>query len=244
MNDVQTHYETLLAPLYAWSMGGRDAAISAMTAFLDGLPLPPAPAEVLDLGAGFGAAALALARRGHHVVAVDSSATLLAELAAAEPHLRIRTVAEDLVAFVQAGKMPADLLLCLGDTLAHLPSQDAVTALLQGMARTLRPGGLAVLSYRPKAHLTPAQRFLLVRADVTRSLTCFLEPIDEGHQTVWDIVHEHVDGDTTLRVSGYRKLRLEPAWVAQEAQAAGLRVETLAPWRGMTVQVLRPTDEA
>ena len=56
-----------------------------------------APGPVLELGAGTGRVALALAREGHEVIAVDANAALLEALArrAAEEDLEVRTVCTD-----------------------------------------------------------------------------------------------------------------------------------------------------
>ena len=80
---------------------------------------------------------------------------------------------------------------------------------------------------------------MLVRADAERTLTAFLEPVDEAHQIVWDVLHERDGERTTMKVSGYHKLRIEPAWIVARAEAHGLAVELAAPHRGMTVQLLR-----
>jgi 2-polyprenyl-3-methyl-5-hydroxy-6-metoxy-1,4-benzoquinol methylase len=54
--------------------GGLEAAVARSTAELSGSSLPQRPAyQVVDLGAGFGAHSIALARCGHDVLAVDAS---------------------------------------------------------------------------------------------------------------------------------------------------------------------------
>jgi SAM-dependent methyltransferase len=239
MSDVQTHYEDHLAPIYAWSTGGAATAIADAERWLASLPLPTTNADVLDLGAGFGATAIPLARAGHRVTAVDTSATLLDELAVHAGDLAIRGMHADLIDHLRAEQRAFDVVLCVGDTLAHLPSHDAVEMLLAELGRVLSPQGCAVLSYRPRRDLAPEQRFVLVRAEAGRSLTVFLEPIDDHHQIAWDIVHESDGAASTMRVSGYRKLRIEPAWLAEIAERHGLLVAEHAPYRGMTVQILR-----
>jgi 2-polyprenyl-3-methyl-5-hydroxy-6-metoxy-1,4-benzoquinol methylase len=237
MREVQAHYDAHLAPVYAWSAGGAEAAIAEGARWLATLPLPAPPARVLDLGAGFGATAIPLARAGHHVLAVDSSAALLGELTAAGAPMEAERA--DLLAFLRAEERAWDVVLCVGDTLPHLGSHEDVDALLGEIARVLAPGGLAVLSYRPRRELAPAERFVLVRADERRTLTAFLEPIDDAHQMVWDVIHERIGAETTMRVSGYRKLRIDPSWIAARASGRGLVVEERPPHRGMVVALLR-----
>ncbi len=241
LRSAQEHYSDYLAPIYAWSVGGTDKATAALARWFDTLPVKAA-GEVLDLGAGFGAASLPLAKRGWRVHAVDSSAELLEVLdqAALQQGLDITTVQGDLVVAVDNGPT-VDLILCLGDTLPHLESHTAVEALIQGIAARLNQKGYAVLSYRPSAVLTGPQRFFQVRSDDERTLTCFIETLDEQRVAVWDLLHTHHAGQTTLQVSGYPKLRLDPHWVAALAGDAGLSVEAAPDWHGMTVQVLRKT---
>jgi hypothetical protein len=82
VQSVRSHYETFLAPVYAWLAGGAQAAFAQGDAELDALRLTATrrSAIALDLGAGFGMHSVPLARRGFSVVAVDSSAALLGEL--------------------------------------------------------------------------------------------------------------------------------------------------------------------
>ena len=81
MPSVADHYERVLSPVYAWMSGGAEAALAAGRAEIEALNLGlPAGALVVDLGAGFGMHAIPMARSGARVVAIDSSAHLLAEL--------------------------------------------------------------------------------------------------------------------------------------------------------------------
>ena len=237
--DAETHYETHLAPVYAWSAGGTEAAIAEGARWLATLPLPGQGTRVLDLGAGFGATAIPLARAGHRVLAIDTSAELLAALSRESGDVAVTTERGDLLASLRAREGEWDVALCVGDTLPHLSSHDEVDALLCELARVLAPGGLAVLSYRPRRELAPHERFVLVRADAQRTLTAFLEPIDDAHQIVWDVLHERDAERTTMKVSGYRKLRIEPPWIVERAARHGLSVEEAPAHRGMTVQLLR-----
>jgi SAM-dependent methyltransferase len=104
---------------------------------------------VLDAACGSGGHALALAKWGYSVSGADISAEMLA-LARRKA---TKAGLEDL-AFVQAGldelpeQFPAaqvDAVICLGNSLPHLLSQEDLLAALRSMAAMLRPGGLLVM---------------------------------------------------------------------------------------------------
>jgi len=203
MTDARRHYEQHLAPIYAWMAGGRDAAFAAGADELAALGLPRAPGDlVVDLGAGFGKHALPLARRG------------------------ARVLAGDLVDFRRWLAEPPAAILCLGDTLTHLGAPADVERLVDEAAAALSPGGRFVLGFRD--YTVPPigdARFIPVRADDARILTCFIETEAGGTRVfVHDLLHERTDAGWHTRVSHYPKLRLAPAWLAQRLAACGFDV--------------------
>lgn len=241
MDSVLSHYESFLAPIYSWMTGGADAAFARGGAELDSLRLIPlrAGAVALDLGSGFGMHSIPLARKGFSVIAVDSSAALLRELRGHAGALSIQTVEADLLDFPQCLAGPADVILCMGDTLTHLASRQAIKSLCEQAAAALMPGGTFVLSFRD--YSTPMlreSRFIPVRSDADRVFTCFLEYGNE-HVDVYDLLHERQGSQWAQRVSSYRKLRLPPDWVAATLRKAGLQVTQEAGLSGMVRLVAR-----
>jgi len=241
MTLAADHYDRLLAEHYTWMLGGDlDRLAAEQEELLRGIGVTPAAAgaTAVDLGCGPGNQSLALARLGFSpVLAVDTSAALLAELtAAAGGDAAIRPVQADLRTALPRLTRPgeAGVIVCMGDTLTHLPGKDDVTALLGAVARALGDGGQLVITYRDLTRpLTGPDRFLLVRGTADRMLTCFLEYGDE-------VVHVHDllsirTGDTwEQRVGVYPKLRLGAGWLAGQCAAAGLTVERSEPGpRGM-----------
>jgi 2-polyprenyl-3-methyl-5-hydroxy-6-metoxy-1,4-benzoquinol methylase len=240
-NGVTEHYEALLADVYAWSTSGVGDPFANADAWLTTTGLDGA-STVLDLGAGFGAHSVAFARRGKSVTAVDTSAVLLAQLSAhaAREGLEIRTHQAELVAFLRQSKETKwDTVLCLGDTLTHLPDRAAVSSLLVAGATALTKGGRLVLSYRDSTGFaaTGTARFLMVRRDASRAMHCFLEVIDQDHLRVTDMVTEITGEGPVTRFSDYTKLRLSQAWVKQAAADAGLTVTLEHEQRGMLTLV-------
>ena len=136
-----------------------------------------------------------------------------------------------------AGHLPtgerADVILCMGDTLTHLETPEAIPELSRTVAACLAPGGRFVATFREYSRLPSGEaRFIPVRADEHRILTSFLEEIDDYVQ-VHDLLHERVRDTWVTRVSSYRKLRLKPEMVRQTFLAAGLRARVEPGPRGM-----------
>ena len=113
--------------------------------------LPSPPARILDVGCGQGTQLLRLARHGHRVTGMDSSATLLADLAgslAEEPagvRERVRTVradAGDLASLFPAGGFEA--VLCHGVLMYFADPGPLLAALSHAVA----PGGVVSLLVR------------------------------------------------------------------------------------------------
>jgi 2-polyprenyl-3-methyl-5-hydroxy-6-metoxy-1,4-benzoquinol methylase len=229
------HYDEHLGPFYLWMVGDLDAAFRRSGAELDALQLPSGiGGAAVDLGAGFGLHALPLARRGLSVVAIDTCEPLLKELAARRGSLPIRIVNADLLGFRAHVETPVDVIVCMGDTLTHLPNHSNVASLLEDAASSLNPGGVFVTTFRDYVS-TPLQgdaRFIPVRGDEERILTCFLE-YAETTVTVHDLLHRREGAAWRLRVSSYPKLRLAPGWVAERLSSLGLAVRRDATSGGM-----------
>ena len=106
--------------------------------------------RVLDTACGTGMHALALAERGYSIVGTDFSAGMIdraranAVAAGAEAHFEIAGFGE-LHDTVGGG---FDALLCLGNSLPHVLSSDALAETLADFAACLRPGGIAVVQNR------------------------------------------------------------------------------------------------
>jgi SAM-dependent methyltransferase len=233
MSSASEHYSNLLAPIYTWMVGGADAALALGESDLADVPRRGGLA--VDLGAGFGMHAVPLARAGWRVLAIDSSAALLGELSALATDLPVVTRCGDLMRFAEhlAPGERADLVLCMGDTLTHLESKESVAELSRLVASRLSPGGRFVATFRDYSRLPVGEsRFIPVRADENRILTCFVEEF-EDHVQVHDMLHERAAEKWKMKVSSYRKLRLAPEEVRGLFQTAGLRCEVGPGARGM-----------
>jgi 2-polyprenyl-3-methyl-5-hydroxy-6-metoxy-1,4-benzoquinol methylase len=234
MTSVTEHYASHLAPIYLWMAGGSEAALQAGTAEIEALNLPLTDgAVVLDLGAGFGMHAIPLARKGVRVTAIDTSSELLRALEQLAGNLPIQAVNDDLLAFQSHITEEPSAILCMGDTITHLPDRDAVESLIERAAVELLPGGMFVVSFRDySVPLLDDQRFIPVRSDDNRILTCFLEYEPEA-VVVHDIVHQRTAEGWQTRVSHYRKLRLSPSDLIASLKSSGFSVRCETGMRGM-----------
>lgn len=224
MDAVRAHYDDLLGPIYAWMIGDLDAAIAAARADLRAAGIVARECgTAVDLGAGLGAHAVALAEAGYAVTAIDTCAPLLDALRERAGGLAIAIVQDDLLELGRHGPAPLDVVLCMGDTLTHLASIAAVEQLFDLVTRVLGPEGVFVATFRDYSGppRTGVARFIPVRQDDQRILTCFLEYTDTT-VLVHDLVHERTAEGWTLRVSRYPKLRLDPQWVCAALGDRGL----------------------
>jgi len=234
MAAVTEHYATHLGPVYAWMAGGVEAAIARGAKEIETLGLlPRLTGQAVDLGAGFGMHSIPLARRGFSVLAIDSCGELLQTLRQEAGDLPIRTVEGDLLAFGRHLDGLSEIVLCMGDTLTHLPDFATVNALFDSAARQLCAGGKLVLTFRDySTPLRGEQRFIPVRSDAGRILTCVLEYEDQ-HVVVQDLLHEFDGTVWRQRVSSYRKLRIEPSMVIAALESLGFTVQRSAGGAGM-----------
>jgi SAM-dependent methyltransferase len=112
----------------------------------------PAPASILELGAGTGRIAEALAAMGHRVVAVDESAEMLAHIQTAET---IQAPIQDLALGRQF-----DVVL-LASSLVNVPSEAIRSAFLDSCARHVSESGCVIIQQHPPAWfdgVTPGER--------------------------------------------------------------------------------------
>lgn len=233
---VANHYANHLAPIYSWMVGDFDAACSAADQFYADIELPTGNRHIaVDLGCGHGVHSIPLARRGYRVFSLDTSSHLLNELNAITGDLPIETIQADLTEFhTFLGNESASLIACMGDTVTHLPSLDAVDALIRDSARKLLPDGIVTFSFRDYStyELIGTERFIPVRSDDYRIHTCFLE-YQPDIVLVHDIIHSMVDSTWQTSVSAYPKLRLRPDTFVAAAESHGLSLFHKTVDRGM-----------
>jgi SAM-dependent methyltransferase len=243
--SAQEHYENLLAEHYEWMFGvSFEAKVAEQKAILDEFAgSEGAGGLALDLGCGSGFQTFALSDRGYEVLAIDASAKLLAKLSARIGSRNIvarQADLRELDSLVRAGS--AEIAVCMGDTLTHLRDRTEVSGLFQSVARALKPGGKFVITYRDLAsgELSGVERFIPVRSDDRRVMTCFLEYETAETVVVHDLINLRDDeGKWTLHKGSYRKLRLPAEWVVNELAACGLAIAGRSEGRMVTIAASR-----
>lgn len=240
MSSSADHYRTLLAPIYTWMVGGMEAGIRRGAQELDALGLVHGEGRTaVDLGAGFGMHAIPLAQRGYRVTAIDESAELLDELRVAGKDLQIDIICDSILDVRLHLPHPPSLVVCMGDTITHLPSAHDVRTLVQRVAAAMENGGMFVMTFRD--YTIPGSdpvRIIPVRSDDQRILTCVL--VDAGdHMDVYDVYHHKADGSWTMQQSSYRKLKLVPADVERMLEGVGFDVRMEEGMNGMIRLIAR-----
>lgn len=244
MNTVKEHYDQQLADIYSWMAGGFETVTERNRVFLRQIEIDKLPRGLaIDLGAGSGFQSVPLAEFGFSVVAVDFSSALLTELRERAGNLSIQTIQDNILNFCKHIDQPAQVIVCMGDTLTHLESLDAVKTLFMDAARVLGKGGMLVLTFRDyvSTELRNEQRFIPVQSDESKIFTCFLEYHNDFVE-VFDLLYRKEGEQWKLKVSSYPKLRLDRGWVENQLLENRLAVVRSELTNGMIKIVANKTE--
>lgn len=223
--DVKDHYENHLSNFYSWMAGDFVQNSDAFQEFLMANNILPKGSKVaIDLGAGHGIQSVALGRLGFEVWALDFNEKLLKELKINARGLPVKTLLNDIKNIIEYKDLNPELILCCGDTLTHLDSLSAVNNLIRDCSQMLRENGKLILTYRDYSHeLKGEQRFIPVKSDEARILTCVLE-YEVDRVRVTDLLYENISGQWEQKVSSYFKVRIRPDDVAKMIRETGMEI--------------------
>ena len=241
MSNATDHYEHLLAEHYSWMFGVSPPVKAAEQRELL-IRLGVARGELaVDLGAGSGFQSMALADIGFkRILAIDTSAKLLEELRCNCGERPVETILGDMMYISQhVAPGTADVVVCMGDTLSHLPTREHVPRLFSEVFHALRPDGRFVLTFRDlSSELRGADRFIPVRSTADKIMTCFLE---YGPDTVMvhDLIHVRDGASWRLLKSSYPKLRLPTHETRRNLEDVGFEIYAQEAVRGMSVLAMR-----
>jgi len=167
--------------------------------------------RILDAACGTGQHAIALAQRGYEVLGADLSTAMIgrARANAAAAAVPVEFAVAGLGEMASLGAT-FDVVLCLGNSLPHLLSAEAVRAALVDFAAVMRPGGLLLIQNR---------NFDRVWAAKER----FMGP--QSHQDEngeWLFLRFYDFHEETLTFNMIRVQRTEDGW-AQDVEGTELR---------------------
>lgn len=241
METVKDHYDSFLGSVYSWILGDFDNVREQNAAFFASLDLTPAEnAIAVDLGSGPGSQSLPVAELGYEVLAIDFCQDLLDELGEHAGDLPVRPVCDDIANFRSHMSDPADLIICMGDTLVHLPNTETVDRLINDVCDSLNPGGLFIYAIRDYVGDAPegADRFVPIRANDEQIFTCFLD-YQEEFVHVHDVLYRRINGEWRMSISDYLKLRLDTRQINRQLAALGLEIAATSSMDGMIVVIAK-----
>ena len=235
---ARDHYKNHLAHFYAWMLGDfEERQNTQLDFFARNNILPGASNVAIDLGAGNGLQSISLARLGFSVVAVDFNKQLLDELLTRKQELPVSMILDDIISFINSYDQVAEVIVCMGDTITHLESISHVEQLLEKISDRLTPDGKVIISFRELLReLKGEERFIPVRNDETRILTCFLEYFP-NHVMVHDILHEWESDKWIQKVSYYPKLRLGETFITTTLERYNIKTISAERISGMLYMV-------
>ena len=221
MKSAKEHYDQHLAHFDNWMTGDFELKQQEQEEFFRANQIiPQHTGQAVDLGCGHGLQSIALAKIGFQLIAIDFNTQLLNELRNRKGDLSVEVVEDDLLNFATHANSP-ELIVCMGDTIAHLESYQQLQELLTNCMEQLVEAGKIILSYRDySTELKGEDRFIPVKADELKILTCVLDFSDD-FVSVTDLLHEKVSGNWTQKSSSYQKLRLNPEKVESYLTEAG-----------------------
>ena len=111
----------------------------------------PAPARIVDFGAGTGRLSIPLAERGYEVTAVDPSSAMLdgLHLNSAIAGVPVETSTSSMMDFSPTEKF--DMALCVFTVLLYLQTEDELEGSIRSATESLKEGGLLFLDIPTRA---------------------------------------------------------------------------------------------
>jgi len=221
---AKEHYDNHLASFYEWMAGDFETKQEEQRDFFERNGIKPLQNKIaIDLGSGHGLQSIALSKLEFQVKAVDCNQQLLESLRIRGKEFGVQAFQQDLLS-EENFREQAELIVCMGDTIAHLESIDQIPVLIERCFKCLVYKGKLILSYRDYGtELVDTQRFIPVKSDDNKILTCFLEYF-KGKVKVTDLLHERINGQWTQRVSSYFKVRITNEIIEKFLNEVGFQI--------------------
>ncbi|TGV03055.1 class I SAM-dependent methyltransferase [Flavivirga rizhaonensis] len=222
---TKQHYENHLANFYSWMIGDFEQKQLDFQSFLKQNRIYPTKSKTaIDLGAGHGIQSVALTNLGFTVTAIDFNKKLLDELKSNSHGQSIETIQTDICNVKEFSKLNPELIVCCGDTIAHLDNKEAIEKLIVDCKSALIKNGKLILSFRDYTNeLKNEQRFIPVKSDDERILTCMLEYETEKVK-VTDLLYEKTETGWHQKVSSYNKVRITTNEIIEFIEKRGMKI--------------------
>lgn len=236
--DVHEHYKNHLGNFYSWMLGDWISKKEEFRLFLKEHSILPNESQLaVDLGAGNGIQTIALEELGFNVIAIDFNPQLLEELRTNITSDKTKIIEGDIRKFSKYLDKKANLILCCGDTLAHLSSLAEVEILLKEMYQHLDPKGRILLSFRDySAALTGDSRFIPVKSDENQIHTCVLD-YETDRVRVTDLLYQKQGSKWEMKIGSYYKVRITTKEILSLLQGIGFEVLIEKNFQRMTTIV-------
>jgi len=234
--SAKEHYEKHLAGFYSWMAGDFAAKQKEFIQFLETHKITPSSSRTaIDLGAGHGIQSSALAKAGFKVWAVDFNRQLLDELKVNCAGLDVTDAEQDMRLITKYEDLNPELILCWGDTLTHLENESDIERFIEYSCDILKEGGKFILSFRDYSEKRVGDaRFIPVKSDNTRILTCFLE-YSPTHVQVTDLLHEFNGKSWEQKISSYNKFRISAEDIIELLEENGMQIRFQETKQGLIV---------
>jgi 2-polyprenyl-3-methyl-5-hydroxy-6-metoxy-1,4-benzoquinol methylase len=222
---VKEHYDNHLGDFYSWYIGNFDKNKENFRTFCIENGITPEGSKcAIDLGAGNGIQTIALANLGFEVTAIDFNTQLVNELTSRIGNLPIKIFNDDIRFIDRYGELHPELIVCCGDTLTHLESAAEIHKIIKDCFEILTYNGKIVITFRDYSYeLEDVQRFIPVKSDSKRIMTCFLEYTSEKVR-VTDIIHELENDTWVQKISSYYKTRVSKEQVTSYIEEIGFQI--------------------
>lgn len=222
---VKEHYDNHLGTFYSWYTGDFDKNKDSFKTFcVDNGIKPIGSKYAIDLGAGNGIQTIALSDLGFKVKAIDFNNQLIAELKSKIDKPSVEVFNDDIKLVRKYSSPQPELIVCCGDTLAHLDSFSEVQKLIQDSFDILSAEGRLILTFRDySTALEDTNRFIPVKTDSQRILTCFIEYFTDKLR-VTDLLHEYENGKWIQKTSSYYKTRISRELVLGFLKDSGFKI--------------------
>jgi 2-polyprenyl-3-methyl-5-hydroxy-6-metoxy-1,4-benzoquinol methylase len=235
---IKEHYDNHLGYFYSWMIGDLTSKQTEFQDFLIEQKLLPQSGKIaIDLGAGNGIQTVSLAKSGYFVKSIDFNKQLLEELTINTKGLNVEIINTDIRNFNDLSINNPELIICWGDTIAHLDSEQEILQLITTISKTLSEGGKFLLSFRDySVELTGENRFIPIKSDENKILTCILDYQPE-YVIVTDLLHEKIGNSWKQKVSFYKKVRVTTEMIVKIIEQTNMKIQFNQIINGMTTTI-------